>query len=366
MSIRRLATGKYLIDLTWTENGRKRRLRRQFFGTLKDARKLEAELKNQARLGDLMSRNNEPESIGFTDFAWEWHETYVKANNRECEQKTKEIYLRVHLIPFFGRLSLDEVSKRDIERFKAQKLREGQSSGSVNHYIKCLQKLYQCALEWGLVENNPVRGIPRLKRETEKWSFLNFVEAGQFMTAVPDKWKVLFLCALRTGMRQGEILGLQWKDIDWGRQTIRVRHSMSAGKLTPTKSNLARDIPIAVDLLAGLQEQQGNGSEYVFPAENGGPLHRKTLARPLRNANKTSGVKRIRFHDLRHTFASHLVMSGVPLRTIQELLGHRDVTMTMRYAHLTPEFRQEAIRQLEASILESEGVKKVTLAVAGS
>ncbi len=360
MSIKRLANSKYLIDITCTERGRRRRLRRQFFGSLKDARKLENELKNEARFGNLRTRSEEPEPVTFQDFAWEWHETYVKANNRPCEQDTKESYLRVHLVPFFGRYLLDEIGKRDLERFKAEKLGEGLSPASVNHYLKCLQKLYQCAVDWGLVASNPVKGVPRLKNDVEKWAFLDFEEARKFIDAVPARWKPVFLCALRTGMRQGEILAMQWTDIDWRRKVIRVRHSLSDGDLTPTKNNSGRDIPIATDLLGILKTLRDNGSDFVFPNGSGDALHRKTLARPLRNANKHSGVKRVRFHDLRHTFASHLVMSGVPIRTVQELLGHADITMTLRYAHLTPEFRQEAIRKLEAHVLKGERDGNVT------
>jgi integrase len=366
MGIKKLAMGKYLIDLTWTEGGQKRRLRRQFFGSLKDVRKLEAELKNEARTGSLRTKSDDPEPVTFTDFAWDWHETYVKANNRECEQKTKEIYLRVHLVPFFGHKQLNEVDKRDLERFKAEKIREGQSPASVNHYLKCLQTLYQCALEWGLVDVNPVKGVPRLKLGVEKWAFLDFADARKFLEAVPVKWHPLFLCGLRTGMRQGEILALRWQDIDWKRKVIRVRHSLSDGRLTPTKSNQARDIPLTTDLLHVLKSIHSKGSEYVFPAGDGRPLHRKTLSRPTSNANRHSGVKRIRFHDLRHTFASHLVMSGVPIRTVQELLGHEEITTTMRYVHLTPEFRHEAIRKLEHHVLTDGSGEKVTLATDSS
>ena len=319
-------------------------------------------MKNEARLGHLLPRVEEEERVLFKDFSGEWFEVYVKGNNGEAEQKSKETYLRIHLVPYFGDMRLDEVGRREIEGFKASTVAKGASPASTNHYLKCLQKLYECALEWGLVDKNPVRGVQRLKVDRDKWNFLDFEEAESFMEAVTVGWKPLFLCALRTGMRQGELLALHHEDVDWKRRVINVRRSLSrTGKLKAPKSGKGRTIPITSDLLEVLISIRNNGSDFVFPAQDGGALRGKTLARPLATANKHSGVKRVRFHDLRHTFASHLVMAGVPIRTVQELLGHADLMMTMRYAHLTPECGQDAIRQLEQRVLGPGCVKIGTL-----
>jgi integrase len=363
MGVKRLSEGKYLIDITWTDSKEGRqRLRRQFFGTLKAAKKVERKMINEARLGHLQPREAEVERTGFKDFAWEWFDTYVKANNGEAEQNSKETYLRIHLVPFFGKMYLDEIGRREIEGFKAVTVEKGLSPASVNHYLKCLQKLFECALEWGVVDKNPVKGVPRLKVDRDKWDFLDFEEAEKFMAAVPPVWQPLFLCAIRTGMRQGELLALQHEDIDMKRRVMYVRWSLSrTGKLKAPKSGKGRAIPIALDLFEVLFSIRNNGSKFVFPAQDGGAMHGKTLDRPLRTTNKNSGVKRIRFHDLRHCFASHLVMAGVPIRTVQELLGHGDMTMTLRYAHLTPECKQEAIRILDKRVLDCKCVKIVTL-----
>ena len=363
MSVKNLGDGKYLIDVTWTDpkEGRQR-VRKQFCGSLKEARKMERAMMNEARLGHLLPREVVEERVMFKDFAWEWYDTYVKANNGEAEQSSKEVYLRIHLVPFFGHMHLDEIGRREIEGFKAAAVQKGLSPASVNHFLKCLQKLFECALEWGVVDKNPVKGVQRLKVVGDKWGFLDFEEAEKFMAAVPLGWRPLFLCALRTGMRQGELLALRHIDIDWKRKVINVRRSLSrTGKLKAPKSGKSRTIPIAVDLLEVLMSIRNNDSEFVFPARDGGVMHGKTLARPQRTANENSGVKRIRFHDLRHSFASQLVMAGVPIRTVQELLGHADLMMTMRYAHLTPECGQDAIRQLEERVLGRKCVKIVTL-----
>lgn len=300
-----------------------------------------------------MTEEKERAIILFKDFARDWFETYVKANNKAGERRNKEMLLRVHLVPFFGDFYLDEVTSRDIERYKAELVSSGYAPRTVNLHLACLGKLYQCAIDWEVVLKNPVRKVQRSKDRKDKWAFLDFEEAQKFLDGVPPPWKPLFLTAMRTGMRQGEILGLRWEDIDWKRGVIFVRNSLYDEKLYPTKSYASRDVPMTSDLFGTLLNlKQKAKSEYVFPAEDGSSLHRKTLTRPLVTALRKSGVKRIRFHDLRHTYASHLVMAGVPIKTVQELLGHSDLKMTLRYAHLTPQCKKEAVAALEGKILD--------------
>lgn len=363
MSVKKLAPGKFLIDITWTEDGRRCRLRRQVYGSRSDARKWERQLKTTAQLGELST----PEQVVpiFREFTDEWMETYVKANNRPGEQANKESYLRLHLVPFFGTMKLDAISNRDIERYKACKISQSYSPQTINLHLGCLHCLFQCAVNWGILVVNPATGVKKLKTRKDTWDFLTFEEADQFMQAVPEHWQPLFFCALRTGMRKGELMALRWRDVDFQRRVVRVANSIYKGELHPTKSFKTREIRISTDLLRSLLPLRGNNSEFVFPAGNGGPLHPKTINRPLNTANKNSGVKRIRFHDLRHTFASHLVMAGVPVKVVQELLGHSDLSMTLRYTHLTPETRMEAIETLEKVIKaknDAKCVKNVTLA----
>ena len=358
MSLKQLGRDKHLIDFSWREGGRRCRLRRQVFGSPKAARDWEAKLRTAARLGELKPDENKKEQPTFADFSHEWYETYVKANNKLTEQKNKETVLRVHLVPFFGRQLLDETTAKDVERYKAEKVGQGYSPKTVNLHLLVLHKLFQTAIDWEVLERNPVSRVARLKDRKEKWSFLTLEEGEKFLAAVPTAWKPLFLCAIRTGMRQGEILALRWKDVDFKRRAITVDNSLFEGKLYPTKSYGRREIRMTSDLLEALLALRNNGSVYVFPAQDGSPLHRKTLNRPLAAANRGSGVKRIRFHDIRHSFASQMVMAGVPIKTVQEILGHADLKMTLRYAHLTPETRAEAIECLEREIRDHRGEEK--------
>lgn len=361
MAVRKLDQGKYLIDFTWTENGKRRRLRRQFFGSSRDAQKLERDLRNEARVGSLLPREVRNDDPTFDAFADEWMELYVEVNNRPVEQKTKESYLRVHLRPFFGAMLMSEITRRDVERFKAEKVVSGLSPGSVNHYLKTLRTMFRCAIDWEIVQANPTQGTSRLKDREDKWGFLTVEESEKFMAAVPVPWYPLFLFALRTGMRQGEILGLRWEDMFWDRRVIRVQNALSLEELMPTKSGKSREIPMTTDLVEALLPLRGGASPFVFSAQDGGPLHRKTLQRPLNTANRNSGVKRVRFHDLRHSFASQLAIAEVPIRTIQELLGHADMKMTLRYAHLTEGASRKAIERLDAALRRKGCDESVTV-----
>jgi integrase len=143
--------------------------------------------------------------------------------------------------------------------------------------------------------------------------------------------------ALNTGMRRGEILNLKWSDINMRTGTIIIRKS---------KNNEVRMIPINDTLKQSLEQigpQQSN--EYVFGNGNGKPY--VTIKTGFKAAVRRAGITDFRFHDLRHTFASHLIMSGVDIKSVQELLGHKDIRMTIRYSHLSNAHLQEAVKRLD-------------------
>jgi integrase len=155
----------------------------------------------------------------------------------------------------------------------------------------------------------------------------------------------LVLAAAITGLRQSELLGLRWRDVDWAAQRIRVRNTFVRGEhSTEGKSDLStrRSVPMA-DRLAGELDRWSRRTAYdteddlVFAhPEKGTPLDRSKASKRFKAACRVAGVREVRFHDLRHTFATRLAASGQPLRTIQEFLGHADSKTTQIYAHYTP------------------------------
>lgn len=353
---RRVGPNKYLIDLRWTENGRRRRRRITVSGSAKDAERYESRLKAEMKAGQLVAQQENSEIPTFEAFSDTWFRSYVIPTNKPSEQDNKSIFLKKHLVPFFGNCRLDKITHYAIEQFVAGQVASEYAPATINLHLSTLKRALKSAVEWGILKKNPADTIKKLKNDAESWQFLDFDEAEAFLSAVPLQWKTHFLVALRTGLRKGELCALRWRDVDWANQAIHVRHSLYKGELTSPKSkDSIRTVPLPADAKQALQEQrekeQSFKTEFVFPSRSGGPLEPRTLQRPLRAANKNSGLdKRLRFHDTRHTYASHLVMAGVPIRTVKDLLGHSSLDQTLKYAHITGETHREAVQTLEATL----------------
>ncbi len=195
----------------------------------------------------------------------------------------------------------------------------------------------------------------RVDRPTGIW--LEKEQAKAFLDAVaqrdPGYWP-LFLAALRTGMRQGELLALRWQDVHFDQGLILVRYSMFRGRLGPTKSNKDRAVPIAEDLAAALAERVGPPESFVFAQDDGRPLTPNMVKNPHYRAREAIGMPHLRFHDLRHSFASQLVSAAVPFPAIQRLLGHADITTTTLYAHMAPDGLRAAVATLTSASVNGE------------
>ncbi len=160
------------------------------------------------------------------------------------------------------------------------------------------------------------------------------------LSGCSDDFRPFIETALHTGMRRSELFNLRWDDVNLRNRLIHVRDS---------KSGKPREIPIDDTLAATLRVLPSRfGKGYVFPSPaTGGRL--TTVQRQFRNAVKTAEIENVRLHDLRHTFASHLVMNGVDIETVAELLGHASIVMTQRYAHLSPHHKTRAVKVLDTA-----------------
>jgi integrase len=173
--------------------------------------------------------------------------------------------------------------------------------------------------------------------------------------------RVVVLAAAMTGLRQSELLGLRWRDVDWAAQRIRVRNTFVRGKhSTDGKSDLStrRSVPMT-DRLAGeldrwslRTEYRGDGELVFAHPQTGSPLDRSKVTKRFKAACRAAGVREIKFHDLRHTFATRLAASGQPLRTIQEFLGHADSKTTQIYAHYAPS--EHEVQMVNAAFIERD------------
>ena len=159
----------------------------------------------------------------------------------------------------------------------------------------------------------------------------------------------MILCGLRAGLRQGELLELRWSDIDLAKGAMRIRRAIYDGVIDGPKGGRTREVPLGDELRAAFRELPSRfAAGLVWPAEGGRNLTKGEAKWPLWRACKQAGLRCVGWHALRRTFASHLVMRGVPLRAIQELLGHATIDMTMHYAHLAPDVTGDAVHLLDA------------------
>ena len=156
--------------------------------------------------------------------------------------------------------------------------------------------------------------------------------------------------ALKTGLRQGELLALAWDDVDLVAGRLVVSRNLSRGEITTPKNGKTREIPLGDDVLSALKRHRHLRGDVVFCTPAGSMFTKGESKHPLWRACKRAGLRRIGWHVLRHTFASHLVMRKAPIKAVQELMGHFSVTMTERYAHLSPDVRKDAVRLLDRSV----------------
>lgn len=287
-----------------------------------------------------------PKDQTFAEFAAKWFEDYVRPNNRYSEQLMKKYILSSSLLPFFGRKPIGEIGGHDVERYKAQQVLQGYTNKTITNRLTVLNKCLVTAYEWLELEGAP----PKIK--WPKWSLpeINYLSPEECELLLSDASGVvheLILTALRTGMRQGELRGLQWSSIDWLTRTLAVRHSHDDYRkiLVAPKNNRTRHIPLDVDVYTMLHRRKKD-TGYVFLGSEGHPFTKYRMCYAMRTLCRKTGFRTIGWHTLRHTFASHLAMRGVPLHAIKELMGHSTITTTMRYAHVAPSTLRAAIEML--------------------
>ncbi len=301
----------------------------------------------------------EERKIGFTDFCREYLERYARTRLSPRSYEREEGIIRKHFIPFFKGY-LKAITRSKIEAYMAQRLEGGASPTTVAHEFSRLRHMLNWAVGQGYLKRSPAKGVKPPKPEPGRLRYLTAEELARLMEALEpsslmenpynkgDKvsdlvrgyLKPLVILAINTGCRLGELLSLEWKDVNLRERFITLEH---------TKNNERRIVPLnqeAYEAIKGLPRRID--TERLFP------FTRHQVHGAFYRAVRRAGIKDFRFHDLRHTFASYLAMSGANMRTIQELLGHKDMRMTLRYSHLSPAHLKEAVNNLKLPGEDSE------------
>ncbi|RJS14633.1 site-specific integrase [Corallococcus sp. H22C18031201] len=302
--------------------------------------------------------------------------TYSDNNNKNSSVDSKRQILRDHILPFFGAMALSSIGSAEIENFKklmrkknsaAHKQQDSASARAIrkrlnrepkplslktiNNVLAVLQKLLALAEEQGVIPRATkvklFKGLPK-----PPFDFLSFEEAEHLLAVAEPEWRAALFVAIKAGLRQGELIGLQWSDLDLPRRTLHVRRSIWRGVEGLPKSGRERAVELPLSVVEALKAHRHLRGKFVFCQEDGQLLTKGKMSAPLGRALRAAGITRtagvIGWHDLRHTYGSHLAMKGVPLKVIQELMGHATIEMTMRYAHLSPDTRMEAVNVLDA------------------
>ncbi len=277
---------------------------------------------------------------------------WVETENKPSQQKSAREGLRNWLIPYLGDMDLDEISAFDLAKFRNTMVRKGLAPATINKNFKLLSKMFSCAIEWRQMKTSPPK-IPYMKQSEPDVAFLQEEEVRQLEAAIgsDEPWRTMVFLALRTGLRVGELRALQWDAVDLKARTVRIRqatwsHTM---EVVETKSRKARSVPLdheTASLLGSLKRFPRSGN-YVF-THDGGLLTYDDCLDTLARYVEAAGLPRgITWKTFRHTFGSHVAMSGESLRTLQTLMGHASIHTTMRYyAHLSPDAGHKVVETL--------------------
>ena len=270
-----------------------------------------------------------------------------EATNKHSSVKAKRQILRDHILPAMGSRPVSSIDYAAIEDFKVATLKKV-GHKTVNNVLTVLRRMLSVAVKRKLIESVPE--IEWLKAPKPDFDFLDFHEADRLIAAArgDGEWGTMIVVAARTGLRQGELLGLRWEDVDLVAGQLLVRQAIVRGRVTTPKSHKPREVGLSMEAEAALRAHRHLRGPLVFCDPDGRPLTNGACKHPLWRACRKAGLRRIGWHVLRHTFASHLVMRGASLSQVQELLGHATIAMTMRYAHLSPKSKRDAVRLLDA------------------
>lgn len=327
--------GKYRVQ--WTHDGRRKS---RTFATEKEAKLFSLKLET----GEIdLAQATSPT---FKEFSERWLRDYCQIEKAESQWKEDRSVISIHLLPALSDKRLVDLTKGDLVRLKTElsrkesaKTKKLLSPKTVNNILALAKKMLNTAVDMELLVANPWQSVRPIRAQEGEFQFWTPAERDQFLGAirlVNEEFARLVCVACHTGLRMGELAGLRRGDIDFDARIVYVRaqYSMKLKKrLATTKGKKVGQVPLNAVALSALSHCMDFGpSESVFSL---GMFH--NAQRQLTKYAARAKVKRIRFHDLRHSFASCLAMAGVDLMVIQKLMRHKSYQMTLRYAHLHPD-----------------------------
>lgn len=275
-------------------------------------------------------------------------EQYLKWAERQRSFKSKKYFID-QLMKEFGLIQLRRFNTMLLEQFQTERIQKGNKPATANRLLATLKHMFTKAVEWEMVEEGTLKRVRKaklLEERNRRLRFLSKEECLALIDSCDSHLRPIVICALHTGMRKGEILGLTWDRVD-------LKHGFIL--LDNTKNGERREIPINATLREALSQLYQGTKERPrridIPFAFYNPTTRmpyEDIQRQFTTVCRRAKISNFHFHDLRHTFASHLVMAGQDITTVKELLGHKTLTMTLRYAHLAPSHKVKALDILDS------------------
>jgi integrase len=361
----RKSDGRWVAAVTVTDaSGRTRRVR-HYAKTRAEARATLRELQRRQEAGVHLTAR----SFTLAAYLDQWLSASVKPSVRPRTYEGYESIVRVRVVPRIGGLKLPQVTPAIVQQLYTELSTAGLSSRSVIHTHACLHKAFSQALRWGLIARNPCDAVDPPRAEHAEMRTLSSEQMTRFLEATKeDRLHALYVVAASAGLRLGELLGLQWHDLDLDASRLQVRRSLqrhrNAGLVfsEPKTSRSRRTVLLSQRAVVALREHRKRqlaerlalgpmwqDHDLVFCNLMGGPLDPGTVSSGFGVALKRAGLPTVRFHDLRHTCATLLLQAGTHPKVVSEMLGHTTIVLTLdTYSHVVPAMHAEAAATMDA------------------
>ena len=296
--------------------------------------------KRDANIPLLEKENEKTQSVSVKEFAERWMREKVEAQLAPATQDGYRSDLNNHILPVIGNLNMDQIHVTHATKLIGNLRQLNRAPKTINGVLGVLKAMLFDALRWDVIDKHPLLNLRFLKANPKYDTYWTDAEIEQFLAANrDDPIFPIYVFALNTGLRRGEICALKWDRVSFQRNQIEITRTTGRyGLRETTKSGKKRVIPMNETVHSILYELRKNQkSDFVFSNKKGEPVDAHHVYRDFVNAQKRAGfLNTIRFHDLRHTFASHFMMKGGNIYDLQKILGHYNMDMTQRYAHLSP------------------------------